>query len=166
MENSTVQKKLRNPWVITENTLSIISLSLIAILPAIEIVSRLFSSTGIRSSADYIYHLVIWITFAGGMITSRDGKHLSLSAGVDLIKQPYKTWIQSITSLIATAVTSALVFASYNLMSVGFESSYKIGLFPIKVVLIIMPLGFMVMAIRFIIQAPKGLLFKLIAAPF
>ena len=72
-----------------EDYSSYILLILIAIIPTSEAVVRVLFKTGIPDSSNYFQHMVLWVTFLGGMITSRERKHLSLAAGVDLIKDPY-----------------------------------------------------------------------------
>lgn len=163
MKYTEILKKTGDTGLKIENTISITALLLIAILPIIEVIARLLNQPGIRSSSDYIQHLVIWITFAGGMITSREGRHLSLSIGVDLIREPYKSWIQATTAMVATAVTSTLALTSYTWITDAFVATHKIGIFPVKTALIIMPAGFLFMSLRFIMLAPKGYVFKSIA---
>jgi tripartite ATP-independent transporter DctM subunit len=110
-----------------------------------------------------VQHLVIWITFAGAMITSRENRHLSLSAWIDLLKNPRKKWIQSLTSCIATAITTGLTWSSFSFVQVGFEDSQHVGIFPIRILMLIMPAGFAFMTLRFIFHVPKGVLFYCIS---
>ena len=148
----------------TENTLAILSLLLIAVLPIIEILTRLILKTGIHSSSVYIEHLVIWVTFLGGMITSREGKHLSLSVGVNLMKDPYKKWMETFTAFIATAVAACFAWNSFSFMNLGFDAGRSVGIFPLKMVMFIMPLGFAIITLRFITHAPNTITGKIVAA--
>lgn len=147
----------------TENTFAILSLILIALLPTSEAVARLFK-TGVYSSAEYIKHLVIWITFIGGMITSRENKHLCLSAGIELIKEPYKRWIESFTACVSTAIAATLGWSSFSFLQIGFAPHKTVGIFPIQAVMVIMPVGFAIITFRFITHAPSGIVPKCIAA--
>ena len=74
----------------SENFLAYLSLFLLAFLPFSEVIIRKFFHSGIEGLYDYTHHLVLFVTFIGGMITSRDGKHLSLSLNINL-KEPYGT---------------------------------------------------------------------------
>jgi len=145
-----------------ENNLAALSLILLALFPTAESIARCFK-TGVHASSTYVEHLVIWITFLGGMITSRENRHLSLSAGIDLIHEPYKRWIESFTACIATAITASFTWSSFLFVQIGFDSSQRVGILPIKAVMIVMPIGFAVMTIRCITHAPKGLVPKIIA---
>ena len=157
-------KHLKKILFDTENILATLSLLLIAILPIIEILARLIFKTGIHSSSEYIEHLVIWITFVGGMITSREGKHLSLSIGVNVLQEPYKNRVESFTACIATAVAACFTWNSISFINMGFDTGHTVGIIPIKIVTFIMPLGFAVITLRFITHAPKNLTGKIVAA--
>ncbi len=157
-------KRLKNYLLKTENTLASVSLLLIALFPVLEIITRTFFKTGIHSSSEYVQHLVLWITFTGGMITSREGKHLALSTGIDFIKEPYQSWIKSFTSLIAATVSASLAWSSFSFMQIGFDPDWMVGIFPIKYVMLIMPIGFAVMTFRFISHAPSRPVYKIIAS--
>ncbi len=146
----------------TENILAAIALALIAIIPTAECIARLFR-TGVYSSSIYVEHLVIWITFLGGMITSRENRHLALSAGIELLKEPYKRWVGSFTACVATAITASLTWSSFSFVQIGFAASQTVGVLPIRVVLFIMPVGFGIMMLRCITHAPKGIMPKLTA---
>lgn len=164
MANSNTIKKIlkKLPFQI-ENTFAILSLILIALIPTAESIARVFK-TGVLSSADYIKHLVLWVTFFGGMITSRENRHLALSAGIEHIKYPYKRWIESFTACIASGLSATLAWSSFSFIRVGFDQSRSVGFLPIQWVMIVMPLGFAFMALRFITHAPQGRIPKLIAA--
>jgi len=76
-----------------ENSVSWIILLLIAVLPTMEIIARLVFKTGVHSSADMTHHLVLWLTCLGGAITSREGKHITLSAGLEMMGKRTRSWI-------------------------------------------------------------------------
>ncbi|MBD3393572.1 MAG: TRAP transporter large permease subunit [Chitinivibrionales bacterium] len=146
-----------------ESGIAIACLALISLFPIAEVVARRFR-TGVPGSTDYIYHLVLWITFVGGMITSREDKHLSLSVGLELMQEPFRSWIQAFTSCLSTAVCASLAWSSFYFIRVGIDASRSVGALPRQAVLMIMPVGFAVMCLRFVLRAPRGWVFKIIAA--
>lgn len=159
-----LNKHLKNSLLYTENNIASISLLLMALFPVLEVIARTFFKTGIHSSTEYVQHLVIWITFAGAMITSRENKHLALSAGIGLIQKPYKRWIESFTACIATIVAASLTWGSFSFVQVGFDKSQTVGIFPIQYLMLIIPAGFAVITIRFITHTPHGIIHKIISA--
>jgi tripartite ATP-independent transporter DctM subunit len=158
-----MRHKIESGAAAAENAVASISLILIAILPALELVLRLFQ-TGVRGQAEYVKHLVLWLTFAGGLITSREGRHLALTAGMSLIGEPAQSWIRAATSAVSVAVSTALTVSSYRFVTLGFVASDTVGALPANFVLMIMPVGFALLAVRFVVSAPAGIRYRLTAA--
>ncbi|MCK4542539.1 MAG: TRAP transporter large permease subunit [Spirochaetales bacterium] len=138
-----------------EDFVAVASLIILALIPTTEIILRLFFRTGIPASTDYMYHAVLWVAFTGGMITSRKNDHLSLSIGIDSLKEPLRSIVKNTTTFISVAISSAFFWSALSLMLNGFDPDRLIGFIPIRFITFIMPLGFGVMSFRFIFQ--KGL---------
>jgi C4-dicarboxylate transporter, DctM subunit len=102
-----------------------IFLFLLAIIPTSEAVVRIFFKTGIPDSSNYLQHMVLWITFIGGMITSRERKHLSLAAGVELMKDSVKKWFKTASSFISATICIAFAWNALSLVLIGFDSAKK-----------------------------------------
>ena len=147
-----------------ETLLASLVLILIAVFPALEVLARKLLKTGIPSSADFVRHLILWITFLGGTITSRENRHLTLSAGIDLIKGRANRTIRTATALIAVSISTAMTWSSLSLVLIGFDPTKRVGFIPIQLVLLIMPVGFLIIAFRFITAAPPGALSRTVAS--
>ena len=145
-----------------ENHFSFVILSLIVVLLLVEVIGRKFFSTGIPGSSGYIQHLVLWIAFIGAMITTREKKHLSLSIGIENIKEPFKRWIKTATSFISVNVCTTFTLTSIRFVIVGFDPSQKVGFLPIHFFLFFMPIGFFIITLRFIKHTEGGITEKLI----
>ena len=139
-----------------ENAFTPILLLLLTLLLSVSIVARLLGVSGIRASGDYVRHLVLWIAFAGAMITTREKSHLSLTIGVERLPESARRWVVTGTSIVASAVCTALALSSFSFVLAGFDPSQRIGVVPVRVAGIIMPLGFAFMAMRFILTPEKG----------
>lgn len=137
-----------------ENGVAGIILLLIAVLPALEIIARLFFKTGIHSSADLTHHLVLWLTCLGGAITSREGKHITLSAGLEMIGERVRSWIVTLTTFISTTISSAMAWSALSLVLIGFDPTKKIAFIPIQLAVAVIPLGFLLITIRFLTRSP------------
>ena len=131
-----------------ENILILLVLFLLVLFPASDIVTRLFKGTGIMSSSDYLYHLVIWFTMVGAMISSRNSEHLSLSAADTFIPEKFQPISKFITSTVTTTVLFILAFASYDHFSMVFDGNDRVGLIPSTIVISIFYISYGVMAIR------------------
>ena len=137
-----------------ENGVAGIILLLIAVLPTMEIIARLFFKTGIHSSADLTHHLVLWLTCLGGAITSREGKHITLSAGLEMISERVRSWIIVITTFISTTISSAMTWSALSLVLIGFDPTKKIAFIPIQLAVAVIPLGFLLITVRFMTRSP------------
>ncbi len=147
-----------------EDGLAFILLLVLSGVPIIEAGARIFFKTGIPNSSEYLQHLVLWIAFIGGMITSREKRHLSLTAGIDKLGPGARGAIRTASALISSAICTAFAWCALSLIAIGFDSSMRIGIFPIRLVGIIMPFGYAVMAARFVTVAELPFKGKLIAS--
>jgi C4-dicarboxylate transporter, DctM subunit len=131
-----------------EDLFSVGLIALITILSILPVLTRFALVPGIRGSAGYIRHLVLWIAFAGGAITSRQGRHLALSFGYDALAGKAKEWVKTATSLVDVFFLSILTLSSLSFSILGFDPTALIGLIPTWILSLIMPAGFIVMLAR------------------
>jgi tripartite ATP-independent transporter DctM subunit len=139
-----------------ENWLAFVLLVLIALIPLLETVLRTFFRTGVPDAYGYIKHLVLWICFLGGMITSREGKHLSLSIGVDRLKGRYQSLVKSVSGFFSVTISLSLAIASLSFALIGFDESQRVGIFSMRLLTIVMPIGFAFIAVRFLAKIRAG----------
>jgi tripartite ATP-independent transporter DctM subunit len=131
----------------SEDHFAFVLLALITLLPTVEVILRLFR-TGLHSSAEYVTHLVLAITFAGGILTSRQNRHLSLSVITTSVPRQWAKWLRFFAGGIATAVCAALSAASFSFARDGFSPDQRLGILPLQWIGMIMPAGFAIMAFR------------------
>lgn len=127
---------------------------LLALIPFFEVIARKFFQTSISYGTDYTHHLVIFVTFLGAMITSREKKHLSLSLALK-INEPLKSRIYTANMLFSSMMTTAFFWSALSFVFTGFDPSKKVGIFPIRMIGMVMVIGYAVMAIRFITAIEK-----------
>ncbi|MBP6992598.1 MAG: TRAP transporter large permease subunit [Spirochaetes bacterium] len=137
-----------------ENYIAFAALIFLAVIPVIEVIARKLFKTGVPNSSDYLQHLVLWLTFIGGMITSRERKHLSLSAAVAAIREPARSWIYAANGFLSSSICIAFAWCALSLVVIAFDPAKRVGLFPIQLVAAVMPVGYAVMAVRFVTTAP------------
>jgi C4-dicarboxylate transporter DctM subunit len=147
-----------------ENSVAYASLIFLAVIPVMEVIARKVFMTGVPDSSDYLQHLVLWLTFIGGMITSREKAHLSISTGIAAIKEPVRNWICSATGLLSSAICVSFAWCALAMLLIGFDPAKKIGPVPIQVPVAIMPVGYAVMSWRFITTASTHRAGKIVAS--
>src|SRR5205823_4966551 len=125
------------------------------ILPTAEAVWRRLTGYGVPGAAVYTQHLTLWIGFLGAMLATATGHHLALST-VDLLPERLRNLARAFGSATTTLVCSVLAFASLDMLLLDRNRVDTLaGGVPEWWFEIIMPLGFAIMAIRGVLQAPN-----------
>lgn len=133
----------------TENTTATIVLFSLVLFPSLEVFIRLIFKTGLAGSATLIAHAVLWVTFLAGMLASRTKGHLSLTIIHGEIKEPWKSIIDSVNALLGASISTAFAISSLSMLLFAFDPEETVGIFSIRTATIIVPIGYVVMAIRF-----------------
>ena len=121
------------------------------LFPAIEVVSRLFGTTGIVASPVLVQHLTLYIGFSGAIIASRRNKLLSLSNSLLFNYDNQIVWPKIIAKVTTVAVVAVLALGAWNLVMIEKEFPTDIAPFiPRWVALLIMPIGFASIAFHMI----------------
>ena len=138
-----------------ENSIVTVILVLLAAIPIAEVILRKVIQTGIPGATNYIFHLVLWVTFVGGLITTREKRHLALNITSEAVKEPFSVYIKTVNSFLSVAFSFAFFLSSLSFVFIGFDPSRKVGIFPIQLIAAIMPVGFFLIAVRFYAASPK-----------
>lgn len=128
---------------------------ILAILPTMEIFARLIFHSGLKSSEAYIRNAVVWVAFLAGMISSRENGHLSLTSDRKILKGTIGRVLGSVVKILCSGISFGLAFSSVSFLLIGFDPEQTVGFIPIRIVMLIMPLGFLVMGIRFLFTPGK-----------
>ncbi len=131
---------------LAEDLIGGIFLFALAVVPVVEIVLRRLTGSGLVWSSGFLQHVVVWVAWMGGITASREGTHLSLSS-VDETKKRYGLIIISVRNISAAAINMAFAVASASFLVLGFAPGDSVGVLPIRLILIILPLGYLVMAV-------------------
>lgn len=137
-----------------EDGIGVVALLSMTGLPVLELFLRTVFGTGITGSSEYVQHLALWVGFLGAALASREGRHLSLSAGITIVPKQYQRLTNSLASLVSTAVAAGLFWGSYLLVAAEMESAARVGsLIPVWMVQLILPISFALITWRFIWHA-------------
>ncbi|HUX14581.1 MAG TPA: TRAP transporter large permease subunit [Spirochaetia bacterium] len=154
----------------TENTAALVVISALALIPFIDSFLRTAFNSGVPSASHYVVNLVLLIAFVGAGITSREKRHIGISALRDLMEKSLAgrrpavlRWVDTGTAFLSVMVTFALVWSSLSLTMIGFDPTATVGVFPVQLFAAIMPLGFLVMGVRFFLQAPDSRATRIVA---
>jgi len=130
-----------------EDLLAGLLMAAMAFVPVIEIVLRKISGSGLVWSAGFLQHIVVWVAWVGGITASREGVHLSLSSQ-DSAEGGFWRLVGGVKDISSTAVNMAFAVASASFLVLGFAPGETIGRIPTRLILIILPLGYLSMSLR------------------
>ncbi len=149
--------RLATLWRRCEQGALLLALGLAALFPLSEAVGRAFGGWHIPGSAAYVQQLILWLAFLGGLLTTREGKHLTLSTTEFLGAGRLRQVAHFLTSLLSAAVLAVLAYAAVQLVAANREEAklLPIGL-PEWVSECVMPVVLAAMALRFAWSAARG----------
>lgn len=134
-----------------EQGLLIAALGLATFFPLSEAIGRAAGGWHVPGAALYLQQVVLWVAFVGGLLTTREGKHLTLSTAEFLGHGRLRTVARALTAALSAAVTAVLAYASGVLVAANREEARVLpGGIPAWVSECVMPVTLGLMALRFV----------------
>ncbi len=155
----------RNPFFTAENALAALMLSLMALLPVIEMAARRFSFIpSVPGSPLYVQHLTLWVGMLGGALAARSSRLLSLSAST-LLPARWRLPASILSAAVLASVAASLAYASWQfLLTERQASSELVPGIPKWYAIAVMPVGFALIALRGVWRCGPKWTHKLAAA--
>jgi len=125
----------------------------LVLLPAIEVITRLFGTTGVVASPVLVQHLTLWIGFAGAVIAARRNKLLVLTQVPLFTVNPTISWTKYLAKIITAFLVLALAYGSWELVRI--EMAYPVNIAPFLprwVAQLVMPIGLILIAVHLIMN--------------
>lgn len=139
--------------------------ALVALLPLTEALIRPIRGLSIPGLAGYTQQAVLWLTFLGGLLATREKKHIVLSTSELMGKGRVQEGFKIFAYTVAAAVCGILVFASWQVVMADKEGGQTFASgFPVWISELIMPLALSIISLRFAWQAGHKWWHKVIAA--
>ena len=121
------------------------------IMVLLQILMRNLFQSGILGGDDLIRHLVLWIAFFGAGIATRSQSHVKIDVLSNLAKGSVKKYSDVIVNLFSCIICLILMIAACQFVLIEYESqihSQFLNL-PIWSLEIVMPMGYLIISIRF-----------------
>lgn len=120
------------------------------LIPLFEALNRLAGFPSLPGSAAYVQHLTMWLAFVGGLLATREEKHLMLSTAEFIGEGRLRRAIRVATYGIAAATCAVLAYASWQIVAINRTEAKRlpIGL-PEWTSELVMPVALVLMALRF-----------------
>ena len=147
----------------SENILTVGVFSILAIFPAVEIITRILGRPGIPASPILVQHMTLWIGFIGAVLATRQNKLLSLTR--DPLFSPDSVFSNGrwIAKNISFVIIVALFWGSMRLVMIEYDYPIQIspGVYRWFIQLI-MPIGFLLIAFQIFVKSSKEKLFRIL----
>ncbi|MDR1637048.1 MAG: TRAP transporter large permease subunit, partial [Treponema sp.] len=131
-----------------ENGLCFFSLLSLVLLPLVEIIAKFVFKTGVPDSSGIMINMLLLSGMLAGMITTRNGEHLSIALVQYFSNEEVKRKLGVCTNLLAAFIVTIIAWTSPAFIRIGL-SGRIIGPLPERVYALILPIGYGVMALRF-----------------
>ncbi len=136
-----------------ESLLAFFTIFLLALFPLMEVIARKFFHTGVRNSTEITHHLVLMLAFIAAAITSRENRHLSLTLNLKFKPGTFSR-VRVLNAVISTAFATAFTWCAFSFLLNAFDPADTLWVIPKRWIAMVMPVGYGIMAYRFVRQAP------------
>ena len=140
-----------------EDRLSAIVLAGLMFVPVIEVSLRMFFKSGIPGATSLVQHSTLIVGMLGGAIAARESRLLSFSTVTTFLKGKPQTYARLFSGGSGAAICVFLSVASVQFLRVERMGGKTIAFgLPIWVILLILPIGFGLIALRLFRHAATG----------
>jgi C4-dicarboxylate transporter DctM subunit len=139
-----------------EHGFLILALLVAAFLPLADTLGRPFG-VHVPAGADYLQQVVLWLAFLGGLVATRERRHLSLSPAELFGEGRLRRFGRVLAAAVSAATVGILAYAAVGLVLANREEGRALmGGVPVWVLELVMPAALALMALRFAGGASKG----------
>ena len=135
-----------------EDGILVILLSVMILVAAAQILLRNFFDTGLPWGDQALRILVLWVALMGAVAASRENKHINIDVLLRFLSRRGRAMSQVVVGLFTAFVCGVVAFYAGRFVYLDYEAGAKVyGNLPVWIVEIILPVGFTLIAIRYII---------------
>src|SRR3989338_9064966 len=136
-----------------ENFLLVVFVLFMIGLSFTQVVLRNFFSSGFTWADFCLRHIVLWVGFMGASLATRDNRHITVDALTNFLSPWFKLLAEVLTSLVSVGIGGIFVWASIHFVRSEYEAGSLAFLgIPFWVVEIIIPVGFGLITLRFLLK--------------
>lgn len=144
-----------NHWVVRAEEWILFAVVLFMVLLAfLQVILRNVLGTGIIWGDIFLRHLVLWVGFLGASIATRENRHINIDLLKRLLKGRSLRGMQVLIDAFCVFITFYLSLAGWNFVLQEKEfGGILFSNIPVWYFQIIIPVGFMLMGLRFALSA-------------
>ena len=144
-----------------ETGLITVILSLMIILSFGQVVLRNFFNESILWGDIFLRQMVLWVGFIGASLAARDQRHIAIDFLPNILPFSWSKPIQILTNICAAVISAFLAQAAWDFVAYERESESTLFFnYPVWFFQIVLPYGFSLLTLRFILCAIDSSLSK------
>jgi TRAP-type C4-dicarboxylate transport system permease small subunit len=136
-----------------ESGLLVLLLSSMILLAAYQVIARNFFDTGILWGDSLVRVLVLWVTFIGATIASRNDEHIRIDLLTRFTGERSSLWLDRFRSLFTAFIAGVFAWYSFEFVRLDYEDGIiAFASVPAWVCEIVMPIGAGLICLRYLIR--------------
>ena len=153
----TILSRAKYSLHLLEDAALIMALLVMLSMALLQIIMRNFFDSGFLWAESFLRILVLWVAMLGAMVATREGNHINIDLISRYVKSDLTLWMQALTHMFSSLVCAACAWYAVSYVQYEFEDgTIAFGFVPVWVCQSIIPFGFSIMAIRFLLAiAPQ-----------
>lgn len=133
-----------------ENAILVVLLSGMILLAAVQILLRNFLDMGLAWGDQALRVLVLWVGLIGGVVASRENKHINVDVFLRLLGGRARVASQGLIGFFTAAVCTVVAFYAGRFVRLDYQSGIlTFAGVPVWMVELILPVGFGLIALRY-----------------
>lgn len=141
-----------------ENALLVLCFAAMLGLASVQILSRNVWGLGISWIDPMVRALTLWVTMLGGLVATRESRHINIDIADQYLTGKKRIFALLISYSLSAGICTLAAFHTYRfVLDEARFGSIAFGYVPSWLVATILPLGFSLMAIRFVGHSVKTL---------
>lgn len=150
----SIFQKFDNALALVERTLLVIAVLLMIVLAFTQVILRNFFQTGLTWADVLLRNMVLWVGFIGAQLATKASRHINVDALSRFLPPRIHGIAQWLIHIVSAFVCILLGWAAINFITVEMEGGtelYGLGI-PTWWAEVIIPVGFFIMAGRFLLK--------------
>lgn len=146
-------KFIDNSLALVENSLIVLIVAIMVVMSFLQVLLRNFFDYGILWGDIFLRHMVLWVGFIGASLATRDEKHINIDVLGRISPEKFRPYLRTVVDLFTMLVCIALAHAAYGFLQYEIEANTILfNDIPAWIFQIIIPLGFALIAFRFLLK--------------
>lgn len=136
-----------------EDTVLVSSLAIMIALAAYQVIARNFFDSGIFWGDSLVRTLVLWITFAGATVASRNDEHIRMDLLARFVKPASQILLVRFRCLFTAVIAGIFTWFSFQFVLLDYEDGITaFGDVPAWVCELVMPVGAAMVTLRYLLH--------------